>query len=214
MARGAAAGVVFPDRDLVCRTNGRRSTLVYDLAVVQTAVDASCKTWLASGDGAAADRMAGATATSMDRTAVGESTIMSVVRIGSRLVGEGQSTLIVAEIGINHNGNLDLAKRLIEAAAGAGCDAVQFQKRTVDAVDTAEELRRPRESPFGTTNGDLKRGLELGRDAYAEIDRLCRRLGLLWFASCWDAASVDFLEQFDPPCHKIASPGLTDDELL
>jgi N-acetylneuraminate synthase len=139
---------------------------------------------------------------------------MSSVRIGSRFVGEGQSTLIVAEIGINHNGSLDLAKRLIEAAAGAGCDAVKFQKRSVDVVYSAEELQRPRESPFGTTNGDLKRGLELGREAYAEIDRLCRRLGLLWFASCWDVASVGFMEQFDPPCHKIASPGLTDDELL
>jgi N-acetylneuraminate synthase len=139
---------------------------------------------------------------------------MSVVRIGDRLVGPGQSTLVIAEIGINHNGNLNLAKRLIEAAANAGCDAVKFQKRTVDVVYSAEELARPRESPFGTTNGDLKRGLELGHEAYAEIDRLCRRLGLLWFASCWDDASVDFIEAFDPPCHKIASPSLTDDDLL
>ena len=139
---------------------------------------------------------------------------MSVVRIGSRLVGAGQSTLVVAEIGINHNGSLDLAKRLIEAAAGAGCDAVKFQKRTVDLVYSALELQRPRESPFGATNGDLKRGLELGRDAYAEIDRHCRRLGLLWFASCWDPASVEFMEQFDPPCHKVASACLTDDVLV
>jgi len=139
---------------------------------------------------------------------------MSVVRIGDRLVGPGQPTLVVAEIGINHNGDVELAKRLIEAAAGAGCDAVKFQKRTVDAVYSAAELARPRESPFGATNGDLKRGLELGRDAYAEIDRHCRRLGLLWFASCWDAASIEFLELFDPPCHKVASPCLTDDALL
>ncbi len=139
---------------------------------------------------------------------------MSVVRIGDRLVGPGQSTLVVAEIGINHNGNLDLARRLIEAAAMSGCDAVKFQKRTVDVVYTRDELGRPRESPFGTTNGDLKRGLELDRHAYAEIDRHCRRLGLMWFASCWDTASVDFIERFDPPCHKIASPCLTDDDLI
>ena len=139
---------------------------------------------------------------------------MSVVRIGNRLVGPGQSTLVVAEIGINHNGKLDLAKRLIEAAAHAGCDAVKFQKRTVDVVYSREELARPRESPYGTTNGDLKRGLELDREAYEEIGRLCGRLGLLWFASCWDRASVDFMEQFDPPCYKIASASLTDDRLL
>jgi N-acetylneuraminate synthase len=158
--------------------------------------------------------MAGTAAKGLVGTSVGESTIMSVVRIGNRLVGEGQSTLVVAEIGINHNGRLDLAKRMIEAAAGAGCDAVKFQKRTVEAVYSAEELQRPRESPFGTTNGDLKRGLELNRDAYAEIDRHCRQLGLLWFASCWDPASVEFMEQFDPPCHKAASACLTDDALL
>lgn len=139
---------------------------------------------------------------------------MNAVQVGSRFVGPGQSTLVVAEIGINHNGDVELAKRLIEAAAGAGCDAVKFQKRTVDVVYSAEELARPRESPFGSTNGDLKRRLELDRAAYADIDRTCRRLGLLWFASCWDAASVEFLEQFDPPCHKIASPCLTDDALL
>jgi N-acetylneuraminate synthase len=139
---------------------------------------------------------------------------MSAVRIGERFVGPGQSTLVVAEIGINHNGNLDLARRLIEAAANAGCDAVKFQKRTVDVVYSAQELARPRESPFGTTNGELKRGLELGREAYEQIDRLCRRLGLMWFASCWDKASVDFMEQFDAPCYKVASPCLTDDDLL
>jgi len=139
---------------------------------------------------------------------------MTPVQVGTRLVGPGQATMVVAEIGINHNGDLGLAKRLIDAAAAAGCDAVKFQKRTVEVVYSEHELARPRESPFGTTNGDLKRGLELGRDAYAEIDRHCRRLGLLWFASAWDPVSVEFLEQFDPPCHKIASPCLTDADLL
>ena len=139
---------------------------------------------------------------------------MKAVPIGRRLVGPGQPTFVVAEIGINHNGDLEVAKALVDAAAAAGCDAVKFQKRTIDLVYTAEELARPRESPFGTTNGDLKRGLELGLDDYADIDRHCRRLGIRWFASCWDRLSVDFIEQFDPPCYKIASACLPDDGLL
>jgi N-acetylneuraminate synthase len=121
---------------------------------------------------------------------------------------------VIAEIGINHNGNLDLARRLIAAAAAAGCDAVKFQKRTIDAVYTADELAQPRESPFGRTNGDLKRGLEFGRADYVAIDRACRHAGITWFASCWDDAAVDFIAAFDPPCYKIASACLTDHALL
>lgn len=136
------------------------------------------------------------------------------VRIGNRSVGPGHPVFIVAEIGINHNGSLDLAKRLIDAALASGCDAVKFQKRTVGVVYGPDELARPRESPFGSTNGELKRGLELGPDAYAEIDRHCRGAGIPWFASCWDPLSVDFVEAFDVPCYKIASACLTDDELL
>jgi N-acetylneuraminate synthase len=136
------------------------------------------------------------------------------VAIGDRRVGQGQAPMVVAEIGINHNGRRELALQLIRAAAAAGCHAVKFQKRTVDVVYTPEELAQPRESPFGTTNGDLKRGLEFGRDDYAEIARVCRDAGIMWFASCWDIASVDFLEAFNPPCYKIASPCLTDHELL
>ena len=136
------------------------------------------------------------------------------VRIGTRLVGPGQPCLVVAEIGINHNGDLDTAKRLIDAAAECKCDAVKFQKRTVDVVYSKEELARPRESPFGTTNGDLKRGLEFGLDEYAAVSRHCRDRNIMWFASCWDEASVDFMERFDPPCYKIASASLTDDGLL
>lgn len=136
------------------------------------------------------------------------------VQIGDRLVGPGHPTYIVAEIGINHNGDIDLAKKLIDEAHRAGCDAVKFQKRTVDVVYSPQELARPRESPFGETNGDLKRGLEFGVDEYTEIDRYCRAKNIVWFASCWDEFSVDLLEQFDPPCHKIASASLTDDDLL
>ncbi len=136
------------------------------------------------------------------------------VRIGAKYVGEGFPCAIVAEIGINHNGDLALAKRLIDAAAHAGCDAVKFQKRTVEVVYSPAELARPRESPFGATNGDLKRGLEFSTEQYAEIDRHCRASGILWFASCWDEASVDFIDRFSPPCYKIASASLTDDNLL
>ncbi|HEX3230632.1 MAG TPA: N-acetylneuraminate synthase family protein [Pyrinomonadaceae bacterium] len=138
----------------------------------------------------------------------------NTVRIGNRLVGEGQPCFIVAEIGINHNGSIEIAKKLIDAAALAGCDAVKFQKRTVDVVYTADELAKPRENPFGPTNGDLKRGLEFGEKEYKEIDAYCSEKNILWFASCWDEGSVDFMEQFNPPCYKIASASLTDDNLL
>ena len=121
---------------------------------------------------------------------------------------------IIAEIGINHSGSVDIAKELIDAAVDAGCDAVKFQKRTIDAVYSEEELARPRESLFGKTNGDLKRGLELDMDEYKEVDRYCKEKGIIWFASCWDEASVDFISQFNPPCYKIASACLTNDDLL
>jgi N-acetylneuraminate synthase len=136
------------------------------------------------------------------------------VGIGSIEVGEGAPCFVVAEIGINHNGDLAIAKQLIDVAVSAGCSAVKFQKRTVDVVYTAEELARTRESPFGNTNGELKRALEFDEAAYREIARHCAERGILWFASCWDEASVDFIEAFDPPCYKIASPSLTDDRLL
>ena len=136
------------------------------------------------------------------------------VRIGVRPVGDGHPCYVVAEIGINHNGDVAQAKRLISVAAAAGCNAVKFQKRTVDVVYTPEELAKPRESPFGETNGDLKRGLEFGLAEYREIDRFARDCEIAWFASCWDTASVDFIDQFDPPCYKIASASLTDDDLL
>lgn len=139
---------------------------------------------------------------------------MKPVQIKDRIIGPGHPTFITAEIGINHNGDLKLAKKLISAAAASGCDAVKFQKRTIEVVYTPEELAQPRESPFGKTNGDLKRGLEFGKDEYAEIDHFCRSLDMMWFASCWDEGSVDFIEQFAPPCYKIASACLTNDNLL
>jgi N-acetylneuraminate synthase len=136
------------------------------------------------------------------------------VDIGGTLVGDDYPCFIVAEIGINHNGSLVEAFNLISKAAIAGCDAVKFQKRTVDVVYTKEELDMPRESKFGNTNGDLKRGLEFSREQYKEIDRYCKTINMMWFASCWDEESVDFIDEFDPPCYKIASASLTDDDLL
>jgi len=123
------------------------------------------------------------------------------------------SAYIIAEIGINHNGSVETAIELIQAAKQAGCDAVKFQKRTISIVYSPEELARPRESPFGHTNGDLKHGLEFG-DEYARIDPYCKSINMPWFASCWDLPSVEFIDQFDPPYHKIASACLTDDVLL
>ncbi|HUC60483.1 MAG TPA: N-acetylneuraminate synthase family protein [Alphaproteobacteria bacterium] len=136
------------------------------------------------------------------------------VRIGKKSVGPGQPCYIVGEIGINHNGDLAIAKKLIDRAVEFGFDAVKFQKRTVDVVYTPEDLARERESPFGSTNGDLKRGLEFGAAQYKEIDAYCRAHGIDWFCSPWDEGSVDFLERFDPVCYKIASACLTDDGLL
>ena len=136
------------------------------------------------------------------------------VRLGSKLLGMGQPCYVIAEIGINHNGDIDLAKQLINVAVGAGCNAVKFQKRTIDVVYSAEELAKPRENPFGPTNGDLKRGLEFEIEEYKEINRYCREVKVDWFASCWDERSVDFIAQFDVPCFKIASASLTDDNLL
>ena len=136
------------------------------------------------------------------------------IKVGNTLVGHSQPCYIVAEIGINHNGSLDTAKELIDVAVSSGCNAVKFQKRTVEVVYSKEELSRPRENPFGKTNGDLKKGLELGLDEYSTINKYCAEKGIAWFASCWDEKSVDFIEQFNPPCYKVASASLTDDNLL
>jgi len=123
------------------------------------------------------------------------------VKIGSYVVGDGHPCFVAAEIGINHNGKLDIAKKLIDVAALAGCNAVKLQKRTVDVVYSQEELAKTRESPFGATNGDLKRGLEFGEREYEAIDRYCRDKEILWYASCCDEASVDFIEWVNPPCY-------------
>jgi N-acetylneuraminate synthase len=122
--------------------------------------------------------------------------------------------LVIAEIGINHNGDLAIAKRLIDMAKAAGCDAVKFQKRTVDLVYTPEFLDSARESPWGTTQRAQKEGLEFGQPEYDAIDASCRELGIGWFASAWDVPSQEFLRRYDLRYNKIASPMLTHRELL
>jgi N-acetylneuraminate synthase len=137
------------------------------------------------------------------------------MKIGNCLVGEGQPTFITAEIGINHNGDVGIAKKLIDAAALAGCDAVKFQKRTPELCVPLEQRNIMRETPWGLMSYmEYRERMEFWEDEYSEIDNYCRQKGIVWFASCWDEPSVDFMEQFDPACYKIASASLTDDALL
>lgn len=136
------------------------------------------------------------------------------IQIGEHVIGPSEPCFVIAEIGINHNGSVDIAKQLITVAKAAGCQAVKFQKRTVDVVYSAEELAKPRENPFGPTNGHLKRGLEFGREQYDEIDAFCKEQRMLWTASCWDEQSVEFIASYGVSFFKVASASLTDDALL
>ena len=122
-------------------------------------------------------------------------------------------TYIIAEIGINHNGEIALAKLLIDAAKRSGADAVKFQKRNIDIV-YAGQLDRPRESPWGKTLGEQKRGLEFGRKEYDDIDRYCKSIEMPWFASAWDVSSLLFLKKYDLPYNKVASAMATNIEFL
>lgn len=139
----------------------------------------------------------------------------NLIRIGDRLVGDGCPTYIVAEIGINHNGSLDVAKRLIDSAVRAGCDAVKFQKRTPEKCVPYDQWNLERDTPWGRmTYIDYRRRVEFSYEDYQEIDRYCREFGIDWFASPWDEDAVDFLEGFNPVCYKAASASLTDHALL
>lgn len=137
------------------------------------------------------------------------------VQIGDKWVGEGYPTFIIAEIGINHNGDLNTAKRLIDVAVMAGCDAVKFQKRTPEKSVPPEYQNVMRETPWGLISYlEYRHKVEFGLEEYTQIDHYCREKGIMWFASCWDEDSVDFIEQFSPACYKIASACLTDAALL
>jgi N-acetylneuraminate synthase len=137
------------------------------------------------------------------------------IKVGKRMVGDDHSVFVIAEIGINHNGSVEIAKKIIEGAKRCGCDAVKFQKRTPEVCVPKDQWKIERDTPWGRmTYIDYRHKVELGKDEYYEIDKFCKGLEIIWFASCWDQESVDFIEEFNPPIYKTASASLTDNELL
>jgi N-acetylneuraminate synthase len=140
---------------------------------------------------------------------------LSRIKIGNRSVGGGEPVYIIAEIGINHNGSLELAKKMIDAATHSGCDAVKFQKRTPDICVPKDQWEIERETPWGRlTYIEYRRKIEFGFEEYFEIDSYCKQNGIDWFASPWDEEAVNFLEKFKPILYKIASASLTDHTLI
>jgi N-acetylneuraminate synthase len=140
---------------------------------------------------------------------------MRTVQFGNRVVGDRQATYVVAEIGINHNGSVDTARRLIDAAVDAGCDAVKFQKRTPELCVPLKQRDLMRETPWGVMSYlDYRRRMEFNVEEYAALIEYCRERSIDWFASCWDESAVDFIEWFEPIGHKIPSAALTDAALL
>jgi len=137
------------------------------------------------------------------------------IRIGDKLVGENHPVYVIAEIGINHNGSLEAAKRLVDAAFLAGCDAVKFQKRAPEKCVPLDQWNIERDTPWGRMSYiNYRHKMEFVKEQYDEIDQYCRIRGIAWFASCWDEDSVDFIEQYDVPCYKAPSATLTDIDLL
>ena len=139
----------------------------------------------------------------------------SEIKIGSRKVGAGNPVYIVAEIGINHNGDLDTAKDMILSAKDTGADAVKFQKRTPELCVPKDQRNIMRETPWGyITYMEYRERIEFGEEGYREIDSFCKETGIDWFVSVWDEPSVDFMEKFDTKCYKLPSASLTDHKLL
>ena len=137
------------------------------------------------------------------------------IRIGNRMVGDGHPAYVIAEAGINHNGDLELAKKLIDAAKHAGVDAVKFQKRTPELCVPPEQRGQMRETPWGYISYlEYRYKTEFGEKEYDEIDRYCKQVGIDWFVSVWDEEAVNFMERFNPICYKIPSASLTDHKLL
>jgi N-acetylneuraminate synthase len=137
------------------------------------------------------------------------------IKIGNRMVGDGHPAYIIAEIGINHNGDLSIARQMIDAAVHAGVDAVKFQKRTPEIATPPEQRGQMRETPWGYISYlDYRYKVEFGEEQYREIDRYCKEKGIAWMVSVWDQDSVDFMEQFDTPAYKIPSASLTDFDLI
>lgn len=137
------------------------------------------------------------------------------IKIGDRFIGDGNPCFVIGEIGINHNGSVEIAKKIIEGAKSAGCDAVKFQKRTPEICTPKEQWYIERDTPWGRmTYIDYRHKVEFGINEYSAIDKFCKELDILWFTSCWDEEAVDFIEQFNPPLYKTASASLTDISLL
>ena len=137
------------------------------------------------------------------------------IKIGNRWVGDGHPAYIIAEIGINHNGDLGIAKQMIDAAVHAGVDAVKFQKRTPDIATPLDQQTQMRETPWGyITYLDYRYKVEFNEEQYCEIDNYCKEKGIAWMVSVWDQPSVDFMEKFDTPAYKIPSASLTDFGLI
>ena len=137
------------------------------------------------------------------------------LKIGNKTIGAGHPTYVIAEIGINHNGDIEIAEKMIRAAKEAGVDAVKFQKRTPLLCVPPEERSKMRETPWGyITYLEYRAHVEFGQKEYARIDALCKELGIDWFASVWDEEAIDFLEQFDPIAYKVPSASLTDTGLI
>lgn len=137
------------------------------------------------------------------------------IKFGKRTIGDRHPTYIIAEAGINHNGDLDIAKRIIDAAAHAGADAVKFQKRTPEICTPPDQQKQMRETPWGyITYLEYRYKVEFNEEQYRDIDRHCREKGIDWLVSVWDEPSVDFMEKFDTPAYKLPSASLTDHKLL
>jgi len=137
------------------------------------------------------------------------------VKVGNKIIGDGQPVFVIAEIGINHNGSVDIAKKMIEGAAFAGCDAVKFQKRTPELCVPKDQWNIERDTPWGRmTYIEYRHRMEFTKEQFAEIVNFCEQKNIIWFASCWDEEAVDFIEEFDPRLYKIASASLTDAGLL
>jgi N-acetylneuraminate synthase len=137
------------------------------------------------------------------------------IKFGSRMMGDGHPAYIIAEVGINHNGDLEIAKKIIDAAVHAGADAVKFQKRTPEICTPPEQQKQMRETPWGyITYLDYRYKVEFGEEQYREIERYCKEKKIDWMVSVWDEPSVDFMEQFDTPAYKVPSASLTDHNLL
>jgi len=137
------------------------------------------------------------------------------IRIGDRMLGDGYPAYVIAEIGINHNGDLGIAKQMIDAAVHAGAEAVKFQKRTPEISTPPEQQKQMRETPWGyITYLDYRHKVEFNEEQYCEIDRYCKSTGIAWMVSVWDEPSVDFMEKFDTPAYKIPSASLTDFGLI